>query len=225
MTKILQIRRGTAEQHNNFVGLPGEITADTTPDAETVRVHNGETLGGIPLARADLSNVNADTLGQILAGLNGGGTGGQPGTGGGQTDLSAVPTEFWNTLFNTYGLRASKFFIGSPCPIANASYLEQVFQPFGGTAELDLSTATADCALVCQSPEAGYSIGDIVYAFGIGNRANPRPNLLCDSENLRVRLLVGGENFWVSDKTSGAQTPIMNSKWKAQLRCSVMIGG
>lgn len=44
MTRVLQLRRGTTAQNNNFTGLPGEITFDM--DAKTVRIHDGETLGG-----------------------------------------------------------------------------------------------------------------------------------------------------------------------------------
>jgi hypothetical protein len=49
--RIVQIRRGTTEQHESFTGQIGEVTMDT--DAKTLRVHDGETLGGIALARAD----------------------------------------------------------------------------------------------------------------------------------------------------------------------------
>ena len=46
MTRILQIRRGTAAENDNFTGMTGEITMDTTN--KTVRIHDGETLGGLP---------------------------------------------------------------------------------------------------------------------------------------------------------------------------------
>ncbi len=45
----VQIRRGTADEHNTFVGAIGEITMDTTN--KTIRVHDGQTPGGIPLAK------------------------------------------------------------------------------------------------------------------------------------------------------------------------------
>lgn len=51
MSRQIQIRRGTTAQHENFTGRIGEITMDT--DAKTLRVHDGETVGGIPLARKD----------------------------------------------------------------------------------------------------------------------------------------------------------------------------
>lgn len=51
MSKIVQIRRGTTNEHNQFTGAMGEITMDT--DANTLRVHDGKTVGGVTLARAD----------------------------------------------------------------------------------------------------------------------------------------------------------------------------
>lgn len=71
MTRVLQIRRGTSAQHENFVGLPGEITMDT--DNKTIRLHDGETLGGITVGNGGNGNtefdINSvpDDFGQILS--------------------------------------------------------------------------------------------------------------------------------------------------------------
>lgn len=54
MSRQIQIRRGSAAEHENFTGAPGEITMDT--DAKTLRVHDGQTVGGIALARLDQIN-------------------------------------------------------------------------------------------------------------------------------------------------------------------------
>lgn len=51
MSRQIQFRRGTADEHAAFTGAIGEVTVDTTN--KTLRVHDGETPGGIPLARAD----------------------------------------------------------------------------------------------------------------------------------------------------------------------------
>lgn len=51
MSRQIQIRRGTATEHEKFTGAIGEITVDTTN--KTLRVHDGETIGGTPLARRD----------------------------------------------------------------------------------------------------------------------------------------------------------------------------
>ena len=54
------MRRGTADEHDNFTGAIGEITVDTTKN--TIRVHDGKTVGGTALAKEsdipDLSNVD-----------------------------------------------------------------------------------------------------------------------------------------------------------------------
>lgn len=49
--RIVQIRRGTTAEHENFKGKIGEVTMDT--DAKTLRIHDGQTPGGITLARRD----------------------------------------------------------------------------------------------------------------------------------------------------------------------------
>ncbi|MBF3951931.1 hypothetical protein ISG27_12875 [Burkholderia pseudomallei] len=47
-TGLPHLRRGTASQHVTFIGEPGEVTVDTTN--KTLRVHDGETPGGSPIA-------------------------------------------------------------------------------------------------------------------------------------------------------------------------------
>ncbi len=49
MARQIQIRRGTTLENDNFTGAIGEITMDT--DAKTLRVHDGETPGGVALAK------------------------------------------------------------------------------------------------------------------------------------------------------------------------------
>ena len=44
MSRQIQIRRGTAAEHDNFTGALGEITMDTTN--KTLRIHDGVTNGG-----------------------------------------------------------------------------------------------------------------------------------------------------------------------------------
>ncbi len=62
-TKAVQFRRGTSVQHLTFTGLDGEVTVDT--DKKVIRVHDGSTVGGVPLAREDLSNVSQETIAGI----------------------------------------------------------------------------------------------------------------------------------------------------------------
>ncbi len=60
MSRQIQIRRGSALEHNSFIGAIGEITMDT--DNKTLRVHDGETVGGTALAKQseipDLTNAD-----------------------------------------------------------------------------------------------------------------------------------------------------------------------
>ena len=48
MAKQLQLRKGTATEHDTFTGANGEVTVDTTN--KTLRVHDGTTVGGTRLA-------------------------------------------------------------------------------------------------------------------------------------------------------------------------------
>jgi len=213
MTKILQIRRGSAAQNDNLTGLAGEITADT--DTNSVRVHDGAMPGGYTLARADLSNVSPTDFADALAitGITGTGVG----TGNGNFDINSVPNGFWTDLFGQYAdeTALSNRAKSGQITIANTSYMEAIMGDLDG---FDATHAIADVVLLCKTPEAGYAVGDIVYAFGIGNRANPRPIPISDTNGVRLRLHVAGENFWINHKTTGVQTAITNANWKAIMR-------
>lgn len=56
MAKQIKRRRGTSSDHGSFTGALGEITIDTTTN--TAVVHDGTTLGGHSLGRADSSNID-----------------------------------------------------------------------------------------------------------------------------------------------------------------------
>ncbi len=61
MARQIQIRRGTADEHETFIGVVGEITMDTTNN--TLRVHDGATPGGFALAKqTDISNDNVSDI-------------------------------------------------------------------------------------------------------------------------------------------------------------------
>lgn len=60
MSIAVQRRRGASADHATFTGFDGEITVDT--DKKTLVVHDGETAGGYPVAREDLSNVPTSEL-------------------------------------------------------------------------------------------------------------------------------------------------------------------
>ena len=72
MPTIVQFRRGTQTQNNNFLGSSGELSVNTT--ANSLRVHDGSTTGGFELAKADLSNVTVGILTSISIGTVGSNT-------------------------------------------------------------------------------------------------------------------------------------------------------
>jgi hypothetical protein len=57
-------RRGSTAQHAVFTGLIAEITVDL--DKDTIVVHDGATVGGFPLAREDMSNVDSSDIAGAL---------------------------------------------------------------------------------------------------------------------------------------------------------------
>ena len=59
--KLVQRRRGTTANHSVFAGAEGEITQDTTKN--TLVCHDGNTQGGHPLAKEDMSNVSGTASG------------------------------------------------------------------------------------------------------------------------------------------------------------------
>lgn len=73
-TKAVALRRGNHAENLAFTGVEGEVVVDLGyPDSAgtlgtdantTLRLHNGVTKGGIPMARADLLNVSTDDLTQ-----------------------------------------------------------------------------------------------------------------------------------------------------------------
>lgn len=72
MAKQLQLRKGTAAEHDTFTGANGEVTVDTTN--KTLRVHDGSTVGGIRLATvtgglipaAQLPSATTSTQGAVI---------------------------------------------------------------------------------------------------------------------------------------------------------------
>lgn len=66
MATQVQWRGGSELEHSTFTGAPKEVTVDTT--RKTIRVHDGSTVGGFPLARQDeldsqLSGIKTDFYG------------------------------------------------------------------------------------------------------------------------------------------------------------------
>ena len=54
MATQVQFRRGTTGQNDTFKGAVGEVTVDTSKN--TLRVHDGSTVGGYPVLKNDGTN-------------------------------------------------------------------------------------------------------------------------------------------------------------------------
>ena len=189
MARVIQLRRGTTAAHNIFTGMPGEITYNT--ETKTVHVHDGQTLGGMPLARADADMAE----------------------NGAAFDITTVPDAFWADIVArhapvTGGIRV---YDGMQCPIDNVAYIEYIWNN-------NAPIHWAQAFLACQTPEADYAVGDVVAAFGIGTRSNPAPITYAGATGMHVRLGVGGDTFWVVHKTTGVVTNITNERWKIMFR-------
>ena len=182
MTRILQIRRGTSAQNDNFTGLSGEITMDTTN--KTIRIHDGETLGGIQLARKDEIPESESSF-----------------------DINSVEPSFWTALFATYqtgNLQRQE-------SAALTIYLDNYFDFMTNLSQLPLFS---EVVLVCQSDDAGYSADEQVKIFGIGDYLCPGVHSYINSGHVFLRLFINEKPFWVFHKTSASKTTIDTAKWK-----------
>lgn len=182
MTRVLQIRRGTAAQNNDFTGLPGEITMDT--DAKTLRIHDGETLGGFALQRADNAATNTGTF-----------------------DTTTVPDEIWADLFAKHAPAPFTILESAPAPMnSKTAYVNCAFDG-------DKLPHFARAVLVCQNDDAGYVAGDEVWAFGIGECANMQPNCFVDKNGINVRLMVNAGRYWTHRRDNGARVELSDENW------------
>ena len=59
MASRIKFRRGSSSDHAAFTGAEAEITVNTTKD--TIVLHDGSTVGGFEMLRADLNNLDSGT--------------------------------------------------------------------------------------------------------------------------------------------------------------------
>ena len=64
MSKQVQLRGGTKDEHRQFIGADREVTVDTSKN--TLRVHDGHTYGGTVLATEDMVYDNVDSAIQYI---------------------------------------------------------------------------------------------------------------------------------------------------------------
>lgn len=191
MSRVLQIRRGTTAQNDNFTGMPGEISFDT--DAKTLRVHDGEKLGGYALARADATNNAGD------------------GIPSDECWADKIPDEIWAQKVAQFAPAAPKILTSRPLHIANHAHISYAFNE-------TTPALFAAAFLQCYSPECGYAIGDLVSAFGTGTVGAPLPNTYVDKDGLHAVLMCGGQNFWVHHRETGEITNVTNDNWRIVFR-------
>ena len=183
MTRILQLRRGTTAENDNFTGLPGEITMDL--DAKTLRIHDGERLGGYILQPTDTAATDT-----------------------GAFDVTAVPDEYWEALFAKYTPGPFSVVESRPAPMnSNVAGLNCAI---GG----DKIPYFVRAVLVCQSADAGYVSGDRVWAFGVGDYSAPLINCFVDENGLNIRLMVGGQRYWTPHRDTGIKTELTDANWQ-----------
>lgn len=187
MSRVLQIRRGTTAQNDNFTGMVGEITYDT--EAKTIRVHDGSTLGGVALARADEIPAPATPF-----------------------DITTVPDTTWTEIVARVAPAPFTTYTSTNLTISGSTYIEYVFS---GVLITPIFTRAS---LVCQNAAAGYVPNDETCAFGIGNYTNPMFYSFLDENGLHVRIMIGGGTFWVAHKSTGVATNIANNEWKLKIR-------
>ncbi len=185
MAKVLQLRRGDTAKNNNFTGLPGELSFDT--ESKTLRVHDGETLGGFELFRVGFETGENGTF-----------------------DINTVPDEFWENLFGRFSEYGELRMMESELyPIVDAPFMDAFFN-ITGTVKL------AYVKLVCEARDAGYSVGEEVNSFGIGTRTSPAPNIIKGENGTTIRLMIGGEKFWVSNIFEYTTMQINPDSWKVK---------
>lgn len=187
MSRVLQIRRGTTAQNDNFTGMAGEITYDTT--AKTIRVHDGSTLGGFALARADEISESTTPF-----------------------DITTVPDTTWSAIVARVAPTPFTVHTSSNITIHSTTAIEYIFST------ITTDPLLVRAYLVCQTDAAGYAAGDETTAFGIGDYTTPLFYTFIDQNGLHIRTMIGNQSFWVAHKTTGVATNIANDEWKLKIR-------
>ncbi len=194
MAKILQIRRGTTAQNDNFTGLAGEITFDT--ETKTLRVHDGVKLGGYHVAATPNTSANDNTGDGASTGF----------------DIESVSDEFWQSMLNRIMPNVIQTTDSQPMRFGGGSFTEYIFS------DIPSKPIHAMPILVCINADAGYAVGDEVYAFGVGDHPVMTPNLFTDKYGFHAKIPTAGANFWVWDKTTCVKTIVTTDNWRLKFR-------
>jgi hypothetical protein len=71
-------------------------------------------------------------------------------------------------------------------------------------------------AIVCQTAEQGYSIGDVVYIANYGNGGKGF-GIYADTTNINIRFNLDAATLSGHHKTTGAQVTFTNVNWKLRV--------
>lgn len=69
-------------------------------------------------------------------------------------------------------------------------------------------------ALVCQTAELGYSVGDVVFTYAEGELANRGLTITADATNLECQIANHNSPLTVIDRTTGGFSGITRANWK-----------
>jgi hypothetical protein len=156
MPTVVQFRRGTTTQNNNFTGADGEISVDTT--LHVLRVADGATPGGFPLVGQDCVQTIANktytgTLVSVTGNVTGAyiiGNGSQlTGLPAGYTNANVVSllSAFGSNSISTTGNITAANLNSSNADLAEMYSADNEYAPgtlvmFGGNQEITITTSS-----------------------------------------------------------------------------------
>lgn len=159
MPTVVQFRRGTTTQNNNFTGADGEISVDTTD--LTLRVHNGSTVGGNPLATQTYVN---NAIGALSANSITNGTSSVAVIASGGNIRANVGG---STITNTFssGLAVTGNLSATSNVIVGASGNIQIYM-VGANTHIDNNTSTGNITI--RANVAGGGVTEVFKVLGTG---------------------------------------------------------
>jgi len=230
----VKLRRGTEAEHDTtsggFTGAEGEVTVDTTND--TLRVHDGSTVGGVRLAKH--SELSAGGGGTVTSVGTGAGLSGGPITTSGTLSLATIPNMkvLGNTAgFNTFPTSVSildeddmasdsdtelatqqsiKAYVDSQAGgipsskrfVSGATVFPTTNTTTSWTHSLGQIPDIIHLILRCTTIEGGYSVGDEVQ-FTTVSTAGGRATLHADSSSIYLAYYINAASpFYLDTKNA-----------------------